>query len=173
MKNLRQSLTNDEGVVKEPDQDEIRAERKLAQTIIKEPAIRKVVKASARLADFITPEDRAENARVIREAKRATHRVYSKEKKDLIEVPDHKTRLAATTLELAYDEGTPVKRSISITSDFRSADEIVQAIQSSPEAARALVALSGLGLTLEAGGEVINSLPDSVKSGDEATEGDS
>lgn len=155
-------LMDQEGVV--------HAERKLAKAIKVEPAVRKVVKAAARLADFITPEDRAENARVIREAKRAMHRVYSKEKKDLIEVPDHKTRLAATTLELAYDEGTPVKRSITITSDFRSAEEIVKAINSSPEASRAMAALSGLGLTLESGGEVINTIPESVNIEQRATE---
>jgi len=153
------------------DQTEVsRAEKKLRETITAEPAVRKVVRAAARLADFITPEDRAENARVIREAKRAMHRVYSKEKKDLIEVPDHKIRLAATTLELAYDEGTPVKRSVTITSNFRSAEEIVQAITSSPEASRALAALSGLGLSLETGGEVINTIPDTVNIEQRATE---
>jgi len=170
MKKLREVM-NEEGEGQLMDQTEVsRAEKKLRETITAEPAVRKVVRAAARLADFITPEDRAENARVIREAKRAMHRVYSKEAKDLIEVPDHKIRLAATTLELAYDEGTPVKRSVTITSNFRSAEEIVQAITSSPEASRALAALSGLGLSLETGGEVINTIPDTVNIEQRATE---
>jgi hypothetical protein len=42
--------------------------------------------------------------RVLREAKNATHRVFDPATKQLIEVPDHKTRLAAITLELAYTE---------------------------------------------------------------------
>ena len=153
-----------------PDSTLKASEAKLAKAVKEEPAVRKVVRASARLADFITPEDREENARVIREAANATMRIYSKEKKDLVEVPDHKTRLAAATLRLAYDEGTPVKRSVTITSDFRSAEEVVQAIHSSPEAARALAALSGLGLTIEANGEVINTIPETVNSEEGPTE---
>ena len=181
MKNLRQSLTKSEGVVKEPDQQsratpELPAQRsieKLNAAVKAEPAVRRVVQRAAKLSELITDDDRVRAKEVIREAMEATTRVYDKANACLDVQPDHKTRLAAATLQLAYDEGTPVKRSISITSDFRSADEIVMAIQSSPEAARALVALSGLGLTLEAGGEVINSLPDSVNSGEDATESDS
>jgi hypothetical protein len=38
--------------------------------------------------------------------------------KQLIEVPDHKTRLAAITLELAYTEGRPVERQIVASGKF-------------------------------------------------------
>lgn len=171
MDNLRNKLNQEvsEGHLSHEERS-LCAERKLTKTIKEEPAVRKVVKAAARLADFITDEDREENARVIREAKRATMRIYSKEKKDLVEVPDHKTRLAAATLDLAYTEGTPVKRSVSITADFRSADEIIGAIQASPEASRALAALSGLGIQLEAEGQVINTIPETVKNDQSPTE---
>jgi hypothetical protein len=174
MKNLRDIMKTEEiegGQLM--DQGAVaHAEKKLQKVIKEEPAVRKVVRASARLADFITQEDREENARVIREAANATMRIYSKEKKDLVEVPDHKTRLAAATLRLAYDEGTPVKRSVTIASDFHSADEVVRAIQSSPEASRALAALSGLGLTLEADGEIINTIPETVNNDEVPTEAD-
>ena len=32
-------------------------------------------------------------------------------------MPDHKTRLAAVTLELAYTEGRPIERQISVSGD--------------------------------------------------------
>ena len=38
--------------------------------------------------------------------------------KQLIEVPDHKTRLAAVTLELAYTEGRPIERQMSLSGKF-------------------------------------------------------
>jgi hypothetical protein len=44
--------------------------------------------------------------------KKACHHVYDTKKKKLVKVPDHKTRLAATTLSRAYHEGKPVERSI-------------------------------------------------------------
>ena len=52
--------------------------------------------------------------RVLREAKVATHRIFDPATKQLIEVPDHKTRLAAITLELAYTEGRPVERQLTV-----------------------------------------------------------
>lgn len=176
MENLRNIINNQQDQ-KEIDESQLaaengvaRAEKKLQRAMKEEPAVRRVVKAAARLADFITPQDREDNARVIREAKQATTRIYSKEKKDLIEVPDHKIRLAATTLELAYDEGTPVKRSVTITSDFRSAEDILEALRQSPEAVRAMRALSGLGISLEADGQTINTITDTVKSDDDPSE---
>ena len=176
MKNIRKVI-NSPLDKKEIDESQLaaengvaRAEKKLQRAMKEEPAVRRVVKAAARLADFITPQDREDNARVIREAKQATTRIYSKEKKDLIEVPDHKIRLAATTLELAYDEGTPVKRSVTITSDFRSAEDILEVMRQSPEATRAIRALSGLGIEIEADAETINTMTETVKSEHGSTE---
>ena len=169
MKNLRQLINqekNDESQLA-VDNGVAHAERKLHGVMKEEPAVRKVVRAAAKLADFITPEDRAENARVIREAKNAVTRIYSKEKKDLIEVPDHKIRLAATTLELAYDEGTPLKRSISINADFKSAEDILDAMKRSPEAARAMRAISGV--EVHSSPKELNTITESVKFVDSAT----
>jgi Zn-dependent M32 family carboxypeptidase len=128
--------------------------QKLAKAMKEVSVIRKVVRASARLADFITQEDREDCARVIREAKQATMRVYSKEKGDLIEIPDHKTRLAATTLELAYIEGTPVKRSVEVKADFESADVLIERLRSSPEAMRMFRAYSKQEIPLQHQGQV-------------------
>jgi len=50
----------------------------------------------------------------LRDAKAATHRVFDPATKQLIEVPDHKTRLAAVTLELAYTEGRPFERQLTV-----------------------------------------------------------
>lgn len=58
----------------------------------------------------MTGEDVEEDLRVLREAKKATHHVYDTTKKKLVKVPDHKTRLAATTLSRAYHEGRPVEK---------------------------------------------------------------
>ena len=128
--------------------------QKLAKAMKEVSAIRKVVRASARLADFISQEDREDCARVIREAKQATMRVYSKEKGDLIVIPDHKTRLAATTLELAYIEGTPVKRSVEIKAEFESADMLIERLRSSPEAMRMIRAYSEKGIPIQHQGQV-------------------
>jgi len=62
----------------------------------------KVHKKAAQIADLMTDKDIAADLRVLRAAKRATHHVYDTEKKKLVKVPDHKTRLAATTLSRAY-----------------------------------------------------------------------
>ena len=130
-----------------------KAVHKLAKAMKEEPAIRRVVRAAARLADFITPEDREENARVIRNAKRATMRIFCRDAQRLLEVPDHKTRLAATTLELAYDEGTPVKRSVEIKAEFESADVLIERLRSSPEAMRMMRVYSEKGIPIQHQGE--------------------
>ena len=62
-------------------------------------------------------EDVEADLKVLRDAKKATHQVYDTKKKKLVKVPDHKTRLAATTLSRAYHEGKPVERSIALTGD--------------------------------------------------------
>ena len=61
----------------------------------------------------MTGEDVEADLKVLRQAKKAYHHVYDTKTKRLKKVPDHKTRLAATTLSRAYHEGRPVERSIS------------------------------------------------------------
>jgi hypothetical protein len=100
--------------------------------------IRAIVKASARLADCIKEGSSEKNAQVIEDAKNATHRIFDPGSRTMIEVPDHKTRLAAVTLELAYVEGLPVKREISVQANFESGESVIERIKASPEAMRML-----------------------------------
>jgi hypothetical protein len=44
-------------------------------------------------------------------------------------VPDHKTRLAAITLELAYTEGRPVERQITASGKFEDLAALQERIQ--------------------------------------------
>ena len=115
-----------------------RAEKKLAEIIKQEPAVSKVVKKAACLADLMTDQDREDNMRVLREAKNANHHIYDKDAGGLVEKPDHKTRLAAATLNLAYDEGLPVQRQVVITQNFESAEEAIKKIKESPELLKAI-----------------------------------
>ena len=77
-----------------------------------------MIKKAITISELITEEDQAASLRVLREAKRATHRVFDPAAKQLIEVPDHKTRLAAIALELAYTEGRPVERQVQVRGKF-------------------------------------------------------
>jgi hypothetical protein len=70
--------------------------------------------------------------RVLREAKAATHRVFDPTTKQLIEVPDHKTRLAAVTLELAYTEGRPIERQMSLSGKFEDLAALQERLKHSP-----------------------------------------
>jgi hypothetical protein len=119
---------------------------KLAELRKKEPSIRPVVRAVRRLADCIKENAADKNAQVIEDAKNATHRVFDPASRTMIEVPDHKTRLAAVTLELAYVEGTPVKREISVTGTFESFETVLDRLKQSPEARRML---AGIGMNLD------------------------
>ena len=189
MKNLRKVITQDEkkkvidltqlagqkGLARatsaqDPAQAAEMSELKLTKAMKEEPAVRKVVKKAARLADMISDDDRQRAKDVIREAMEAVTRVYDHKSKSLDIQPDHKTRLAAATLQLAYDEGTPIKRSVTISTEFRSAEDILEAMRRSPEASRAMRALSGLGIPLEIEGEIINTMPETVKSDSDSTE---
>lgn len=80
-------------------------------------SLAKVIKKAISISHLITGEDQAESLWVLRDAKHATHRIFDPTTRQLIEVPDHKTRLAAITLELAYTEGRPVERSIAAHAD--------------------------------------------------------
>jgi hypothetical protein len=126
-----------------------RAEQKLKNLVTKEPAAKKIVKASMLLADYITPKDTQESVKVIREAKAASHYIYSKEEGGLVAVPDWRTRLAATTLERAYAEGTPVQRQIVLTGKFDTDDAIFDKVAGGQEALRAIETLSRLGIKVD------------------------
>ena len=103
-----------------------------------EPAVRHIMRRSAALADQLTEQDVADDARVIREAANATIIAYDPHLKKHVERPDHKTRLAATTLRRAYHEGLPVKREISLQANFESGESVIERLKNSPEAMRLL-----------------------------------
>ena len=132
-----------------------RAQGKLSALVKKDPTFRKVIKAAARFADLLNDEDMEENLRVIREAKKATHRFYDIASKTWTYTPDHKTRLAAVALQLAYDEGLPVQRSVAVTGSFKDAGELLATLNESPAAREALKILSNLGIKVENDGEII------------------
>lgn len=140
--------------------------RKLSELTHVESAVRKVVKRAAVLADLCTGEDLETDARVIREACDAHCRFFDVVTKTWSIIPDHKTRLAATTLRRAYVEGTPVKREVKIIQDFRSTDDVLADLRQSPEGMRALRAMAGLGVGLQIEGEIIE-LEDVQQTGSE------
>jgi hypothetical protein len=107
-----------------------------------EPAVRHIMRRSAALADQLTEQDVQDDARVIREAANATIIAYDPHLKKHVERPDHKTRLAATTLRRAYHEGLPVKREISVQANFESGESVIERIKASPEAMRMLGRMS-------------------------------
>jgi len=94
-------------------------------------SLAKVIKKAISISELMTHEDQSESVRVLREAKAATHRIFDPAVKQLIEVPDHKTRLAAVTLELAYTEGRPVERQIVARADVTDFAERLRRLQSS------------------------------------------
>lgn len=95
-------------------------------------SLSKIIKKAASITELLTEHDQQENLRVIREAKKATHRIYDGEQKRLIEAPDHKMRLAAVALDLAYREGKPVERSVGVHADAKDFPKMVQLLSSSP-----------------------------------------
>jgi len=97
-------------------------------------SLAKVIKKAVSIAELLTEADQEENLRVIREAKQAVHRVFDFETKETVFVPDHKTRLAATMLDLAYREGKPVERQISAHGDVSDFPDLLRRLQSSPAA---------------------------------------
>ena len=107
-------------------------------------SLAKIIKKAASISELLTEHDQRENLRVIREAKKATHRIYDGEQKRLIEVPDHKTRLAAAALDLAYSEGKPIERQVQITGDFEDLGTLLNRIRESPVAMRELADLPSL-----------------------------
>jgi hypothetical protein len=102
------------------------------------PCLAKVIKKAISISELLTERDQAASLRVLREAKAATHRVYDPATKQLIEVPDHKTRLAAVTLELAYTEGRPIERQISVSGDVDDFAAMLEKARQSPAALASL-----------------------------------
>jgi hypothetical protein len=99
-------------------------------------SLAKVIRRAKSIAELLTEDDQEENLRVIREAKNACH-VYIT-KKGEVHVPDHKTRLAAVALDLAYSEGKPVEKSITVSGDFEDLQSLLEAMKQSPAAQASL-----------------------------------
>jgi len=90
--------------------------------------VAKLFKKAAQIADLMTGEDVEADLKVLRDAKKACHHVYDTKKKKLVKVPDHKTRLAATTLSRAYHEGKPVERSVTAHVDTKDWPSMIAAL---------------------------------------------
>lgn len=132
------------------------AEEKLGELFKNEPTVRRLVRRAASLADRITEVDRDATLQAIRRALHAHISIYDHHAMQLVKVPDHKTQLAAATLLLAYDEGTPVKRIAAVVQSHTTAAERVEALKQSPEMFKAMRALSGLGVGVEVEGVLID-----------------
>jgi hypothetical protein len=95
-------------------------------------SLAKVIKKAKSIGELLTADDQEENLRVIREAKNATHRIFNIDEKQSEDVPDHKTRLAATMLDLAYREGKPVERQITAAVKFEDLAQLQDRVSQSP-----------------------------------------
>ena len=126
----------------EPEKNESGASRARKEPKIS-VALTKIVKKAAQIADLMDGADVAADLKVLRQAKKATHHIYDTKKKKLVKVPDHKTRLAATTLSRAYHEGRPIERSMVAIGDFKDLRDELNEMKASPEALRLLQALTG------------------------------
>jgi hypothetical protein len=91
-----------------------------------------VIKKAISISELMTEEDQVASVRVLREGKSATHRVFDPATKQLIEVPDHKTRLAAITLELAYTEGRPIERQLNVNANALDFPTLLEKLKQSP-----------------------------------------
>ena len=85
----------------------------------------------------MTGEDVEADLKLLRDAKKACHHVYDTKKKKLVKVPDHKTRLAATTLSRAYHEGKPIERKEILSADAKDFPSLIEKLKQS----RAFLAL--------------------------------
>jgi hypothetical protein len=112
--------------VKKTDRRNSRARKEIRASLAK------VIKKAITISELLTERDQADNVRVLREAKTATHRIFDPVTKQLIEVPDHKTRLAAITLELAYTEGRPVERQITASGKFEDLQALMERMSNAP-----------------------------------------
>jgi hypothetical protein len=73
-------------------------------------ALAKTVRKAVNLAEVISDEHVEAASKAILEATRASGRMWDSDAKAIVETPDHRTRLAAGTLILAYRLGTPLQR---------------------------------------------------------------
>jgi hypothetical protein len=117
--------------------------------------VAKVYKKAAQIADLMTGEDVEADLKVLRDAKKACHQVYDVKKGKLVKVPDHKTRLAATTLSRAYHEGKPVERSIAAHADVQDFPSLIAKLNQSP----AFQALEDSSEKTMEGKEILPALP--------------
>ncbi len=160
LKNIRRKTAPDANKMESEPSPPARAiaaaEKKLSSVVKSEPAVRRTVRAAARIADRLTEGDREKALETIRGAMEAENVIYDGSARKLVRTPEYKTRLAAATLLLAYDEGLPVKRQITLTGDFKGAEDVMDRFRNSPEGAKTLAGLVGLGLKLEVGGEAID-----------------
>jgi hypothetical protein len=81
----------------------------------------------------MTGKDTEEDLRILRDAKKATHRVFNFETKKTEEVADHKTRLAAFALSRAYHEGKPVERAVHLNVGQEDFAQMLERYRNSPE----------------------------------------
>ena len=144
--------------------DNVLGERNQARPRTREDRKSLVEKIAANLADVLTEEDLERVAKVYRDALGAKQRFWIDEGKDEFGrsighwewQDDHKTRIQAANMIAAYKEGLPVQRQVVLTKAFESADEMLAKIKASPEALKAIQTLQGGGISLEAGGEIID-----------------
>jgi hypothetical protein len=90
-----------------------------------------VYEKAAQIADLMAGEDVEADLKVLRDARKACHHFYDTKKKKLVRVPDHKTRLAVTTLSRAYHEGRPVERKEALTADVMTFQEKLRRLRES------------------------------------------
>ncbi len=71
---------------------------------------------------------------------KATRRFWDKASSAFVEEPDFATRLRAIELVLAYAEGRPVERKVSLTGDFKDYNSKLEKLLATPEGLRVAIA---------------------------------
>ena len=132
------------------------AAKRRSGTRAKSAALGKVIKKAANIAELFDEDDLLQCVRVIREAMNATHRIFDRGTGRLIEVPNHKARLAAVALMLAYTEGLPVQRVVQNRVEMETGEEIMARLRESPAAMAALLAGQKAGAKWVIDGQVID-----------------
>lgn len=107
-------------------------------------------KAVASLLAAITDDDVELVAKVWREAMTATRHFWRESGRDergksigsWVEEPDHRTRIDASRLVAAYREGLPIQRQLQLQGKIEDLDDMLNRVRSSPEAMKALEALT-------------------------------
>ena len=121
-------------------------------------------RVAASLTGILTDEDLADVAAVYREGLKATQRIWVEDATvdergrrmgRWEHHPDYRVRKACADMIAAYKEGLPVQRQQVLIEKFESTGEKMERYRQSPEMMNVLKALSGLGMQLEVGGEVM------------------